>query len=554
MKGAGVKRVQFMKGFASQAVFVLFCLAGSARAAEPAVIPAPREMKLRDGVFVLSPGTKILAGPSAGPAAKFLAGRLRQGTGFRFPVGAPGKSNGGNILLTTSGGNPGLGAEGYELTVTPDSALIRAPGQAGLFYGAQTFLQLLPPEALAPKPAENVRWEVPCVQINDQPRFQWRGLMLDVSRHFLTKPEVEQILDVMALHKLNTLHWHLADDQGWRIEIKRYPKLTQVGAWRAGIDFGLDPKASAAYGEDGRYGGYYTQGDIREVVRYAAALHITIVPEIEMPGHSSAALAAYPEYSCTGGPFNTDMQGKNPPGIYCAGNDGTFDFLENILTEVFALFPGKYIHVGGDEVSTSMWKYCPKCQARKEAEHLGTDRQLESYFIQRIEKFVNAHGKSVIGWSEIREGGLAQNAAIMDWIGGATEAATAGHDVVMTPTKYCYLDHYQSRDHAKEPRAIGGFLPLREVYAFEPVPAPLPAQFDGHILGAQGNLWTEYIPNVQHAEYMIFPRESALAEVTWSSKDSRNFDDFLRRLKTDERRLDEMGVNYRRNPTDTGGQ
>ena len=269
---------------------------------------------------------------------------------------------------------------------------------------------------------------------------------------FSPSTEVEQILDAMALHKLNRFHWHLVDDQGWRIEIKKYPRLTEVGAWRKGIDFGLDPKASTAYGPDGRYGGFYTQADIREVVRYAAARHITIVPEIEMPGHSSAALAAYPQFSCTGGPFSTDVSGGVYPGVYCAGNDDTFEFLENVLAEVFALFPGKYIHVGGDEVPTTTWKDCPKCQARKKAEGLNNDRQLESYFIQRMEKFINAHGKTLIGWSEIREGGLAQNAVVMDWIGGAAEAATAGHDVVMTPTRYCYLDHYQSRDHAREPQ------------------------------------------------------------------------------------------------------
>jgi hexosaminidase len=271
-----------------------------------------------------------------------------------------------------------------------------------------------------------------------------------------------------------------------------------------------------------------------------------------MPGHSSAALAAYPQYSCTGGPFNTDVSGGVFPGVYCVGNDETFDFMDNVLTEVFALFPGKYIHVGGDEVPTKTWSECPKCQARKEAEHLTSDRQLESYFIQRIEKFVNAHGKTLVGWSEIREGGLAKNAVVMDWIGGAVEAATAGHDVVMTTQKYCYLDHYQSKDHAKEPKAIGGFLPLREAYAFEPIPKNLPEEFQSHILGPQGNLWAEYIPNIRHAEYMIFPREAALAEVGWSSKESRNFDDFLRRLKIDEQRLDQMGVNYRHDPTNTG--
>ena len=511
-------------------------------------------MKLQDGVFVLRSSTEILDDAAARPAAAFLAERFRAGTGFRFPVHSSGKSAAGNILLTTNGSNPDLGAEGYELTVTPESVLIRAPAPAGLFYGVETLLQLLPPEVLASTRAAGVAWEAPCVQIHDQPRFPWRGLMLDVSRHFFTTHEVEQVLDAMALHKLNTLHWHLVDDQGWRIQIKRYPRLTEVGAWRKGINFGMDPKASTAYGPDGRYGGYYTPADIREVVRYAAARHITIVPEIEMPGHSSAALAAYPEYSCTGGPFSTDHDGGIYPGVYCAGNDETFEFLQNVLTEVFALFPGKYIHVGGDEVPTTTWKECPKCQARKKAENLTSDRQLESYFIQRMEKFINAHGKTLVGWSEIREGGLAQNAVVMDWIGGASESATAGHDVVMTPQKYCYLDHYQSKDHVKEPKAIGGFLPLREVYAFEPVPANLPAQFQSHILGPQGNLWAEYIPNIKHAEYMIFPREAAMAEVGWSSKDSRNFDDFLRRLETDQHRLDQMGVNYRHNPTDTGEQ
>jgi hexosaminidase len=541
-----------MKASINQVLVVLFCLAASAQAAEPALIPAPQEMKLQEGVFVLRSSTGILANAAARPAATFLAEHLRQGTGFGFSIRSPRKSAAENILLTTDGANPGLGAEGYELTVTPDSVLIRAPAEAGLFYGVQTFLQLLPPEVLAAKPVADVKWEAPCVQIKDQPRFPWRGLMLDVSRHFFTTREVEQVLDAMALHKLNTLHWHLVDDQGWRIQINRYPRLTEVGAWRKGINFGLDPKASTAYGTDGRYGGFYTQADIRDVVRYAAARHITIVPEIEMPGHSSAALAAYPQYSCTGGPFSTDISGGVFPGVYCAGNDETFEFLQNVLAEVFALFPGKYIHVGGDEVPTTTWRDCPKCQARKKAENLASDRQLESYFIQRIEKFINAHGKTLIGWSEIREGGLARNAVVMDWIGGATEAATAGHDVVMTTQKYCYLDHYQSRDHAKEPRAIGGFLPLREVYAFEPVPANLPAEFQPHILGPQGNLWAEYIPNIKHAEYMIFPRESAMAEVGWSPKESRNFDDFLRRLETDQRRLDEMGVNYRHDPTDTG--
>jgi hexosaminidase len=527
-------------------------LAIAARAAEPAIIPRPQQIAMREGVFALRSDTPIVVDATSRKTGEFLAERLRAATGFGFPMGAPGQSAGGAIRLTTQDSDASLGQEGYELIVAPDSVLIRAPAEAGLFYGVETFLQLLPPEAYGAQPATGVKWEAPCAEIKDRPRFQWRGLLLDVSRHFFTKQEVENILDSLAMHKINTLHWHLVDDQGWRIEIKKYPRLTQVGAWRSGIGFGLDPKASTAYGPDGRYGGYYTQDDIREVVRYAAARHITIVPEIEMPGHSSAALAAYPQFSCNGGPFTTDVNGGIFPGVYCAGNDQTFVFLENVLTEVFALFPGQYVHVGGDEVPTSNWAKCDKCQARKKAEGLGTDRQLESYFIQRMEKFINAHGRSLIGWSEIREGGLAKNAAIMDWIGGATEAASAGHDVVMTPEVDCYLDHYQSRDKAKEPRAFGGFLPLRNIYALDPIPAQLAPEFREHILGAQGNLWAEYVPNLRHAEYMIFPRESALAEVTWSPASERNLNDFLRRLKTDEKRLDAMGVNYRRNPLDTG--
>lgn len=531
---------------------LLLAAATAVSAAEPDLIPLPREMTAQDGFFTLQPATRILADSASRPAAVLLAARLRQGTGYAIPVKSGKRSGAGVILLTTAGSDPRLGPEGYELTVTPNEVTVRAPGAAGIFYGTQTLLQLLPPEIFASNAVAGKTWQAPCVAISDAPRFQWRGLMLDVARHFFTKPEVEQIMDVMALHKLNVLHLHLVDDQGWRIEIKRYPRLTSVGAWRSGINFGLNANATTNYGKDGRYGGYYTQKDIRDLVRYGEARHITIVPEIEMPGHSSAALSAYPELSCTGGPFNTDMTAGVHTGVYCAGNDDSYKFLQGVLTEVFALFPSKYVHVGGDEVPYSNWLNCPKCEARMKAEHLQSGKQLESYFIRRMEKFINAHGKTLIGWSEIRDGGLAQNAAVMDWIGGAVEAASAGHNVVMTPTRYCYLDHYQSHDRAAEPKAIGGFLSLQQVYGFEPIPAALPSGFDNHILGAQGNLWTEYIPNIQHAEYMIFPRELALAEVDWSPKSSRNFDDFLHRLDTDDVRLDEMGINYRRHPTDVG--
>jgi hexosaminidase len=542
----------FMKTLLRSVLTLASCMAVVANAAEPALIPKPEKMTVGEGVFTVGSAAPILADRKSKAAATFLVERLRLVTGYEFPVSKTVQMCGGDIRLTTEGSDASLGPEGYELMVTPESVLIRAPAEAGLFYGVETLLQLMPPEAYGSKLATNVQWEVPCVEIKDRPRFKWRGLMLDVSRHFFTKQEVEQLLDAMAMHKLNTFHWHLVDDQGWRIEIKKYPLLTEVGGWRNGIGFKLDPKASTAYGPDSRYGGYYTQDDIREVVRYASVRHITIVPEIEMPGHCDAALAAYPEYSCNGGPYTTDVNGNKYPGVFCAGNDQTYVFLENVLKEVFALFPGKYIHIGGDEVVTKNWANCEKCQARKQAEHMLSDRELQSYFIRRMEKFINANGRTLMGWSEIRKGGLAQNAVVMDWIGGGVEAASAGHDVVMTPAGDCYLPHYQSRDHSKEPRAPGEFLPLSRIYAFDPIPSKLAPEFQSHILGAQGTLWTEFIANLPHAEYMIFPRESAMAEVTWSPKDARNFDDFLRRLAIDQRRLDAMGINYRRNPLDVG--
>ena len=514
----------------------------------PAIIPAPVKMNLEEGVFSLGPKADIVTDPSARETGEMLAACLRKSTGFPINVDARPEDASAiqdAILLTTNGASADLGEEGYELFVKPGAVVIRAPKAAGLFYGTQTLLQLLPSRIFSSNVVSGVDWNIPCVEIEDQPRFKWRGLMLDVSRHFFTKQEVERLLDEMALHKLNTFHWHLVDDQGWRIEIKKYPKLTEVGAWRSASGFGLDPKASTAYGPDGRYGGFYTQDDIREVVKYATALHINIVPEIEMPGHSSAALAAYPQFSCTGGPFEPPLVGGVFDGIYCPGNDASFSFVEDILTEVFQLFPGQYIHIGGDEVPTTNWVNCAKCQARMKSEGLHQPGELEGYFIRRIEKFVDANGRTLIGWSEIRQGGLAPNAAIMDWVGGAVEAASAGHDVVMSPLSDCYFDHYQSTNHATEPHSIGGYLPLQQVYEYEPIPQKLPPKDRAHILGAQANVWTEYMPNFRHVEYMIFPRACALAEVDWSPAARRNEEDFERRMRVHYTRLDELGINYR---------
>ena len=514
----------------------------------PALVPLPQKMESRQGAFTLQPRTPICVDSASQDTGQYLADQLRKGTGYRLSIISskqPRKAPGA-ISLTTVGANAALGPEGYELEVAPSGVVIRASDQAGMFYGVQTLLQLLPPQVFAAKLAGGQAWNIPCVQITDQPRFKWRGLLFDTARHFFTKTEVKQLMDEMAAQKINTLHFHLTDDQGWRVEIKKYPGLTKVGAWRDEAGFGLDPKLSTAYGPDGRYGGFYTQADIRELVAYAATKHITIVPEIEMPGHASAALSAHPELSCSGGPYTPNTKGGVFHGVYCAGKDETFEFLQNVLAEVCELFPGKYIHIGGDEVPKDNWKKCGRCQARMQKEGLKTEHELQSYFIRRIEKFINAQGRTLIGWSEIREGGLAQNAVVMDWIGGAVEAASAGHDVIMSPTKYCYIDYYQSTNKTAEPKAIGGYLPLSKVYSFEPIPEKLAPQDAPHILGAQCNLWAEYIPNFNQAQYMIFPRLCALSEVTWSPAASRNWESFTQRLGTQFQRFDQAGVNYRK--------
>lgn len=506
---------------------------------EPAIIPMPRSMSVKEGFFTLKSDMVVCTDEASRETAEYLAVRLRRATGYQIKVNpSQGKTAGkGGILITTADAKSSLGSEGYEFTATRDNVVIRAPEQAGLFYGVQTLLQLLPPRIFSVSEVKDTAWTVPCVTIEDRPRFAWRGLMLDVSRHFFTKDEVKRLLDVMALHKINTFHWHLVDNDGWRIEIKKYPKLTEVGAWRKEIGYGFDAGAATAYGPDGRYGGYYTQDEVREIVAYAGKLHITVVPEIEMPGHSGAVLEAYPELGSGG----TGVSSQ----VYSAGKEETFDFLQNVLTEVFGLFPSKYIHIGGDEVPKGAWEKDIASQELMRKEGLKNQDELQSYFIRRIEKFINANKKTLLGWSEILHGGLAPNAAVMDWIGGGLEAASQGHDVVMTPTTHCYFDYCQSVDRAAEPRTFGGFLPLEKVYFFEPIPDKLPSEMQKHILGAQGNVWTEYMPNFKQVEYMIFPRLCALAEVTWSPKEERNFDAFISRLRTDTQRLDQLGVHYR---------
>ncbi|MBM3891905.1 MAG: beta-N-acetylhexosaminidase, partial [Verrucomicrobia bacterium] len=459
------------------------------------------------------------------------------------------KSLDGSIeLALDSSLKPMLGSEGYRLSVSASGVRIRAASKAGLFYGGITLCQLLPPLVFGAQRVQTVpqpdQWTMPCAEIEDRPRFAWRGLLLDPARHFLPLEFIKKFVDVMALHKLNTLQLHLTDDQGWRVEIKKYPRLTQIGSVRQESP----RKGDRKQGDGTPYGPFfYTREQIRDLVAYARARHVTLVPEIEMPGHLLAALAAYPEYSCRGGPLTVRTRWGIEPDILCPGNDAAIAFATDILGEVMKLFPGRFIHIGGDEAPRDRWKSCPKCQARMKAEGLTREAQLQTWLNHRLEKFLASKGRRMIGWDEILEGGLTPQAAVMSWRGtkGGIAAAEAGHDVVMSPTSHCYFDYAQARGPS-EPECIGGFIPLEKVYEFEPVPTTLTEAKRRHILGAQGNLWGEYFWTPQDVEYFAFPRAAALAEVVWSPAQSRNLDDFLARLQRHLKRLDQMGVNYRK--------
>jgi hexosaminidase len=510
-----------------------------------ALIPFPKEVIQANGEFVLTNRTKlVLMNDKFKSETDYLNNYLKTNYGFELQVVSVLPSDGNYIIIT----QPDLEAgklENYNLNVNPNQILFVAEGNAGLFYGMQTLIQLLPLE-------KSAEVKIPCVQINDSPRYQWRGMHLDCSRHFFTKEEVKKYIDYLAMYKMNIFHWHLTDDQGWRIEIKKYPLLTKIGSQRKETIVGkpvFDKKGNPSKDDkyDGKpYGGFYTQEDIKEIIAYAQARYITIVPEIEMPGHSLAALAAYPQYSCTGGPFETYTTWGVSDDVYCAGNDSTFIFIQNILSEVMDLFPGKYIHIGGDECPKACWKVCPKCQKRIVDEKLKDENELQSYFITRIEKYVNSKGKQIIGWDEILEGGLAPNAAVMSWRGteGGIAAAKQRHFVVMSPGKPCYFDHYQSNDKNKEPLAIGGFNPLDSVYAYNPTPKVLLSDEMKYILGAQGNVWTEYITDFSQVQYMSMPRMAALSEALWTLPEKKSYKNFIIRLKLHSKTLDKMNVNY----------
>ncbi len=507
----------------------------------PALVPVPVEVETRPGSFVLDVGTAVLVEAGRGDVAdvgEYLADLLRRGTGHPVPRGEASASGSAEnaILLTTQGGPAGLGDDAYRLEVAGDGVVLRSPTARGLFLGVQTIRQLLPPRLEAGARDTSVAWRMPCVRITDYPRYPWRGMLLDCCRHFMTKAFVKRYIDLLAYHKMNVLHWHLTEDQGWRIEIKKYPKLTQVGAWRGeGAD---------------KYGGYYTQDDVREIVEYARRRFVTIVPEIEMPGHCTAALASYPELSCTGGPFEVAAQWGVYSDVYCAGNDEVFAFLEDVLTEVMALFPSEFIHIGGDECPKSRWEACPKCQARIRSEALAGVDELQSYFVRRIEKFLNANHRRLVGWDEILEGGLAPNATVQSWrgMGAALVAARAGHDVIASPTTHCYLD-YPQVPNPESPQWMR-LITLEQIYSFEPMPSELTPAEGRHVLGAEGNIWTERAPQ-ERVDHQVFPRLCGLAEVTWSPRERRDWGDFARRMGVHYQRLDELGVTYFVPPPDS---
>lgn len=497
------------------------------------IIPEPMSVTRLEGSLTIDQSFTILdpANNFASEIALFKSD-VQTLTGWTF-------SNTGDKQIVLSMSDKLPHPEAYVLTITKAGVVLEG-SRAGVFYGLQSLHQLI---AANLQPASAI---LPIVRIEDQPAYSWRGMHLDVCRHFFTKEEVKKYIDYLALHKLNTFHWHLTEDQGWRIEINKYPSLTRVGSKRSGTIIGkYSPTAPS---DNVPVTGFYTQSDIREVVAYAAARHITIVPEIEMPGHALAALAAHPEFSCTGGPFQPAITWGVFDDVFCAGNDATFKFLEDVLTEVINLFPGKYIHIGGDECPKTRWKTCAKCQQRMKTEQLADEHELQSYFIQRIEKFVNSRGRQIIGWDEILEGGLAPNASVMSWRGteGGVAAARQQHSVVMSPGKPCYFDHYQAAETDREPLAIGGFNPLHEVYAYNPTPSELTATEATFILGAQGNMWTEYMVSFKHVEYMALPRMSALAETLWTPASKKDYASFLARLKRHTTILDARKVNYAR--------
>jgi hexosaminidase len=545
--------MQLLNTIATRALtsFALLCtiaVTPDAQARNYPIIPRPVATVAQRGQFEIRSTTVVRAPAAFSAVARRFVRDIAPATNFDLAVRASGTETANVIIIRR---DASIAPEGYSLDVTPAAVTIRASQPAGAFYAFESLKQLLPADIYRSAPIAGTQWIVPAVRIDDAPRFSWRGMHLDVSRHFQSKEFVKKYIDLLARHKMNRFHWHLTDDQGWRIEIRKYPKLTTVGSCRDGTLVGPYVTDPAKRVFDGvKHCGFYTQDDIREIVAYAADRYITVVPEIEMPGHAQAAIAAYPELG---------VRSDTTVGVWGVwgvsefifnANPQTISFLQDVLTEVLALFPGKWIHVGGDEADKKQWKASPQIQARIKELNLKDEHELQSWFIRQMDGFLTARGRRLIGWNEILEGGLAENATVMSWQGmkGGIDASRAGHDVVMAPTSHTYFDYLQSRDRAKEPPSFGGYLPIDTVYAFEPIPSlrdgPLAAK-DEHILGAQAQIWTEYIKTPKHVEYMMFPRAAALAEVLWTPARLRDFNDFMSRLQIHTTRLQALDVNFR---------
>ncbi len=498
------------------------------------IVPVPREVEMGAGSFELGSETTVALDDADATLVRTLEVWAAPYRAQGLPLAI---DEAGSIRLSVDGsGEP----ESYRLDVTANGIDIRGADHAGVFYGLQTLSQLMASDAEVTGGTLSVQ----AASIDDAPRFRYRGMHLDVARHFQGPDFVKRYLDHLARYKINHFHWHLTEDQGWRIEIDAYPRLTEVGAWREQTQIGHGSEEFDGDGE--RHGGFYTKDEVREIVEYAADRFITVVPEIEMPGHAQAALAAYPEFACTPGPFEVAQTWGVFEDIFCPYEE-TFAFLETVLSEVIELFPGPYVHVGGDEAPKTRWEESDYVRDLMQREGINEVEQVQGYFMRRIERFLNANGKTMIGWDEILEGGVAPTATVMSWRGtiGGIEASRRGNEVVMTPYSHLYFDYYQSEDRGTEPFAIGGFLPLDTVYAYEPVPSQLRETDAVNIIGAQANVWTEYMKTGEHIEYMLFPRMFALAELTWSPAERKDYDDFLRRLDWHTRRLDALGVNYR---------
>jgi hexosaminidase len=509
-----------------------------------ALIPVPAKVRFGSGTFALGGSTSIVASPELRDHAGMLRDALRPATGLPLPI--VGSASGSRISLALDSALTSTGDEGYRFTASSDEVAIRAAKPTGILHGSQTLRQLLPPEIFRRAAVDGASWAIPAVEIEDRPSFGWRGSHVDVGRHFMAKEFVLKHIDLLALHKFNVFHWHLTDDQGWRLEIEKYPKLTAVGSWRKDTMAPPRTKDPAKRKFTGKpHGGFYTQEDVREVVRYAADRGITVLPEIEMPGHAMAAIAAYPELGNTGKPIEVHTYWGVTEHVLGV-TDNVLRFFEDVLDEVLDLFPSKFIHVGGDECPKTEWRKTPSAQDRMKKEGLKNEDELQSWFVRHFDTWLAKRGRRLVGWDEILEGGLAPGATVMSWRGedGGIVAAKAGHDVVMAPEKPTYLDHSQS-ELPTEPPGHGGHNSLEDVYAYRPVPKELTAEEGRHVLGAQGQIWTEYMPDPKRVEYMAWPRLIALAEVLWSPPETRDLASFKSRLETHLKRLAILDVNYR---------